>query len=79
MSWKDDKMAEEIDEFVGTGGHPAFVLISLQEAMYETAEHLRADWGDTAMAKTWEKAAARLDREIGIFGELLKKVGYLKP
>lgn len=52
---------ELCEAFVDANGLPA-ALQELANVCHTKAEHLRANWQDKALAKTWDKAGDRIER-----------------
>lgn len=56
-------ISREIDECIG--GEPECVVKVLEaaaEASRDTAEHLRSNWQDRKMAKSWDRIATKLEK-----------------
>lgn len=74
---RDDKLLRRtIDDYIGSGGHPADVYEALADAMSETESHLETNWQDRAMASVWRRLATRARTAADQARKALRPLGY---
>lgn len=55
-------MQNSLEEFLDAGGSVSFIISALSEIALLKAEHVRSNWQDETLARTWERMGRVLDR-----------------